>query len=118
MFLMLPAIVFGSSLGGFRQPVQHGVYTGEIVDVQEQRGLIFKTNEIDTKTNERSSDPVSWCIEESRPELLEKAQRLTDSKAQVRIEYHDEFFVWIKNRCSPSTRGIVNSIEIVGKGGR
>lgn len=111
---MLVIVPSTYALGGFRVPVENGVYTGEIVDVQTQRGWIFETDSMVTKTNERSSDTREWCVLEIRPELLEKAQRFAERDVQVRVEYHQDWFVWI-DRCGYN-KPIVDEISVTGGG--
>jgi len=69
-------------------PIESGTYTGQKIDYSHQRGLIFQTNDLTTKTNDRSSTREDWCIPDDKPELVEEVRSLEPGQ-QVEIQYYN-----------------------------
>lgn len=82
--------VFG---GQFATPINAGTYEGETVDYSHQRGLIFQTNDLTTKTNDRSSQREDWCVPDNDQQLVEKVRGIPEG-AEVTITYHRPLFIW------------------------
>ncbi len=99
----------------YHTPIESGEYTGQTIDYTHQRGLIFKTNDLTTKTNDRSSSREHWCVNDQRPELVEKVRSI-DEGDKVRIEYSMPLFVWI-DHCSSGHTKQIDSIEVVDSAG-
>jgi hypothetical protein len=102
--ILLPSAQFV----GFAQPIQSGTYEGQTIDYSHQRGFIFKTNDLTTKTHERSSEREDWCVPDNRPELVDKVRSIGDGE-EVRITYHRPLWIWI-DHCQPGLK-VIDSIE-------
>lgn len=88
------------------QPIQSGTYEGQTIDYSHQRGFIFRTNDLTTKTHERSSQREDWCVPDNRPELVDKVRDIGEG-ADVRIEYYRPLWIW-PDTCEGSLKVIEN----------
>jgi len=90
--LTLIAVVF--LLGaGLRTPIQTGSYTGQVIDYTHQRGIVFQTNDLTTKTNDRSSAREDWCVPDNQPELVKKVRDI-DEGQKIDIKYYAPLWMW------------------------
>lgn len=105
------ALVLGlAALIGFNSPIDSGSYTGQVIDYTNQRGLIFETNDLTTKTHERSSQREDWCVSDNKPQLVEKVKKI-EMGQKVSIEYNRPLWVWI-DHCENGLK-VIQSIEVV-----
>lgn len=87
-------VIVGISIGlaQVAQPIQTGTYEGQTIDYSHQRGYIFQTNDLTTKTHERSSQREDWCVPDNRPELVEKVRGIEEG-SEIRIEYYRPLWI-------------------------
>jgi hypothetical protein len=109
LFAVIAIFIFGGiMLSQFAQPIDDGSYTGQKIDYSHQRGLIFQTNDLTTKTNDRSSTTEDWCVPDNNPELVEQARSI-EAGQQVEITYHKPLWIW-PDTCEGGLK-VVDSIE-------
>lgn len=109
------AVIIGVMVGlmGLNlSPIQDGTYAGSIIDYSHQRGLIFQTNDVTTKTHERSSQREDWCVPDNRPELVEKVRTIGEG-TDVRIDYHAPLWIW-PGTCQSGLK-VIDSIEVINE---
>lgn len=110
--IIIGMIVLGLvTISGFRQPIESGEYTGQKIDYTHQRGLILQTNDLTTKTNDRSSAREDWCIPDNRQELVEKVREL-ESGEKIVINYHAPLWIW-PGTCDSDIQKVIKSIETI-----
>lgn len=95
-------------LSQFATPIESGTYTGQKIDYSHQRGLIFQTNDLTTKTNDRSSTTEDWCVPDNNDALIQKARGIDDGE-RVRITYHRPLWIW-PDTCAGGLK-VLDSIE-------
>lgn len=100
--------------GQFAQPIESGTYEGQTIDYSHQRGLIFKTNDMTTKTHERSSEREDWCVPDDRPKLVEKIRSIGEGE-DVRIEYSRPLWIWM-DTCDGGLK-VIESIDRINRSG-
>jgi len=86
-------IAFMIAVTQLAQPIEDGTYTGQKIDYSHQRGLIFQTNDLTTKTNDRSSTTEDWCVPDNDPQLVNKVRSIDDGQ-RVEIRYHRPLWIW------------------------
>lgn len=112
IFVVTVAIVSLSAM--LHSPIQSGTYTGQVIDYTHQRGIFFKTNDLTTKTHERSSQREHWCVPDNQPELVKKVRSI-DEGTRVDIEYWSPLFVWIDHCGGPNK--LIRNITVVNSTG-
>ena len=106
--IALVAIVIG--IMGFAQPIQSGTYEGQTIDYSHQRGILFKTNDLTTKTHERSSQREDWCVPDNDQPLVDKVRDIEEG-AEVRIEYHRPLWIW-PDTCSGGLK-VIDNVTVI-----
>jgi hypothetical protein len=94
----------------FSTPIEDGSYTGQKIDYSHQRGIIFQTNDLTTKTNDRSSTTEDWCVPDEETQLIEEVREIDDGDS-VRIDYHRPLWIW-PDTCEGGLK-VIDSIETV-----
>lgn len=109
--LTLIALLLGAgiALTGFRTPIESGEYIGQKIDYTHQRGLIMQTNDLTTKTNDRSSTQEDWCVPDNKPELVEKVRNIENGERIV-INYHAP--LWIAPWTCGKPQKVIKSIQL------
>lgn len=105
--VLLLALVFVSQFSG---PIHSGTYEGQTIDYTHQRGLIFQTNDLTTKTHERSSAREDWCVPDNRPGLVEQVRDIGEGQ-RVYIEYYRP--LWIHPDTCMGGLKVIEHIEVV-----
>lgn len=95
-------------------PIESGTYEGQTIDYSHQRGIIFQTNDLTTKTHERSSQREDWCVPDNRPELVDKVRNI-DEGSEVRIEYSRPLWIW-PDTCKGGLK-VIEDIEVTNSTG-
>ena len=108
--LFLAAIVL--AIAQLAVPIQTGTYTGQVIDYSHQRGIIFKTNDLTTKTHERSSAREDWCVPDDQPELVEKV-RAIDEGDRIELEYSRPLWIW-PDTCQGGLK-VIDEIHVVNE---
>lgn len=88
---IIGSAVFG--IMGFATPISSGTYEGEKIDYTHQRGLLFQTNDLTTKTNERSSQREDWCVPDDNQQLVTDVRAIKQGDT-VQITYTRPLWVW------------------------
>lgn len=94
--LVLIALIVGSVylVKGFGEKRGQSEYTGHVVDVVEDKGVIFSPTWVNMKTNPRSSDIQSYCILPSdEEELLPKFYTAMEDGDRYTVEYQRPLYV-------------------------
>lgn len=90
--LIAGVIVLFNGLGSKRGQSQ---YTGHVVDVAEDKGVVFTPDWAVMKTDPRSSDKQTFCIRpEDGSELLPQFYSAMESGDRFTVTYHRPLFVW------------------------
>ena len=107
---ILVAVIGGGvlMLSQFATPIEDGSYTGQKIDYSHQRGIIFQTNDLTTKTNDRSSTTEDWCVPDGEDELIKEVRNIEDGE-RVTIDYHRPLWVW-PDTCAGQLK-VIDSIE-------
>lgn len=106
--LFFVLVIISLPLGQFATPIEDGTYTGQKIDYSHQRGIIFQTNDLTTKTNDRSSTTEDWCVPDGNDELIEKTRAIDDGE-RVRITYHRPLWIW-PDTCAGGLK-VIDTIE-------
>jgi len=96
------------AVGQVAQPINSGTYEGQKIDYSHQRGFVFKTNDLTTKTNDRSSTREDWCVPDNNQELVDKVRDI-DEGDYVRIEYYRP--LWIHPDTCAGQLKVITSIS-------
>ena len=110
--IVLALIVYGFlGLGSARAESQ---YTGVVVDVVEDKGIVFRPSWVNMKPNARSSDIQEYCIHPQRSEGL--TDRLYSASEQgVRVTVTYERPLWVSPaQCEPG-QPILTGVTPVNK---
>jgi len=97
---------------GFAQPIESGTYEGQKIDYSHQRGLIFQTNDLTTKTNDRSSTTEDWCVPDNNDALVQQVRNIEEGE-YVRIEYTRPLWIW-PDTCQGGLK-VITDIETVNE---
>lgn len=86
-------------------------YTGEAVDSENERGLIFQTTQIHLKTDDRSSEAETFCVHpDNRDEQVDVLREAARGDDRVTITHSRPYFVPIWE-CEAGT-SIVRDVEV------
>jgi len=111
LIILVAATAAGAvALAQFSTPIEDGSYTGQKIDYSHQRGIIFQTNDLTTKTNDRSSTTEDWCVPDGETQLIEEVRTIDDGDS-VRIDYHRPLWIW-PDTCEGGLK-VIDSIETV-----
>lgn len=97
-------------------PIDSASQRGEIMTVEESKGIIFKTSNLKLKTGEHADAVEQFCLDKNDPnqeKLIRKARTISESGQRVEINYHQEF-ITSPNRCGKDKR-IVDEIVRIGE---
>jgi hypothetical protein len=109
--LLIGAIAtIGIALSQFATPIEDGTYTGQKIDYSHQRGIIFETNDLTTKTNDRSSTTEDWCVADNNDELVQKVRNIEDGQ-RIKLTYHRPLWIW-PDTCEGGLK-VIDSIQTV-----
>jgi len=98
---------------GFGTPIGDSTYTGVVVDVQHEEGLVWQTSQVVAKSNAEASDQQAFCmVNPSDSGLLEKSRNTLNDGERVKIQYHRP--LWIPLWECPNGALIMDDIEPIG----
>lgn len=103
-------IASAAGLSNARAPSE---YSGHVVDVEQDRGTVFRTTQLNMKTHPQASSSETFCIQDGDEEILETAKNATRNNDRVTIEYSRPYFVWIGD-CESDT-SIVQDITVTNQ---
>lgn len=111
--LIVVALIIGMffGLGTARAPSD---YSGHVVDVELDKGMVFRTSQAHLKTHRRSSEGEVFCIPQEREdELGDKLRTAMREGHRVTIEYSRPYIVspW---HCDATT-SVIRDIEVVNE---
>lgn len=109
--VLIAVIIVGWAAFGISQVRSPSVYTGQVVDIEVDKGILFRTSQVHLKTHLRSSDSQTFCIHPDNQD--EQVQILRDAlrnESRVSIEYSRPLWVPI-NDCDVGL-SIVGRIEV------
>lgn len=86
-------------------------YTGQVVDVEYEKGMLLQTTQLKVKTDRRSSSHETFCIRIPEDEQhVQTARRALEEGDRVEITYSRPLYVGVWE-CAQGT-SIVQEIEI------
>jgi len=102
-----------ASAAGFGTPIGDSTYTGVVVDVQHEEGLVWQTSQVVAKSNAEASDQQTFCMMNPVDSgLLEKSRNTLNDGERVKIQYHRP--LWIPLWECPNGALIMDDIEPIG----
>jgi len=105
----LSLLVFG--LAGLGSARADSEYTGNVVDVVEDKGMLIRPSWVNMKTDARSSDIQQYCLREDDEQL--KQQFYTSMKSGDRVTVSYSRPLWVSPLECDSGHAIVHDIEAV-----
>lgn len=110
--IVIVSLVYG--FAGYTTPRGESQYTGQVVDVVEDKGLIFKPTYVNMKTHRRSSTHEKFCIlDQNREEQLSKLYNALENGDRVTVTYSAP--AWVRpSKCGAESMAIVRSINVSG----
>lgn len=91
VFVVIPGLLGFMGISSMRA---ESTYTGYVVDVEHDKGVLFRTSQIHLKTHPRSSAVEEFCIHPSNEkEQLEKARQYLQQGEKVDVTYHRPLYV-------------------------
>lgn len=110
---MVIAVVLGTlGLGTPRAPSE---YSGQVVDVENDKGFVFQTSQVHLKTGPQSSSAETFCVHpDNKDEQMPVLRGALSNGSRVTVEYERPYFVgrW---ECENDT-SIVTDVEIEDQG--
>lgn len=86
-------------------------YTGQVVDIEHEKGLFLKTSQVHLKTNLESSEAETFCVHPSEvDEHLPILRRALRNNQQVTISYSRP--LWVSPSECQSGLSMVDDVEI------
>lgn len=107
LFLAFVVISAVGGITGLGTPRGESVYTGYVVDVEDDKGLIFRTSQALVKTDQESSVAEQFCLDDESD--VEAAKEFLQNGEKVDIEYSRG--VWVNPFDCQSELSVTNSIE-------
>lgn len=109
-FLVLGLIAISMITGylGIGEPRGDSTYTGTVVDVEHNRGFIFRTSQVMVKTDQRSSVAEEFCL--PTEEKVQKAKEFLSSGDQITVQYNRPLYV--NPFTCDSSLSVVRSMEV------
>lgn len=93
---------------GFGTPRGQSQYTGHVVDVEHDKGIVLPTTQVHMKTNPRSSSKETFCVmDEQNPEHLERLRGAARNNSRVTVTYSRPLFVW-RGKCDTGLSVVKN----------
>lgn len=107
--ILLVVFVVGSLGAGLGDKRSESAYTGNVVDIENERGLLFVTTQVHVKTDRRSSKAETFCVHpDNRDQLVTLREGLhTDSRVTITYERPRYVPVWT---CEQGT-SIITDVE-------
>jgi len=81
--LLIAVMVFATM--GLGTPVGESTYTGQIVNAQSDKGMVFKVDTVTARTGDDASVDEEFCVLEES--LLEDSKRFVGTGERVEIAY-------------------------------
>lgn len=101
-------------LAGLGDQRAESEYTGHVIDVVEDKGVIFRPSWVNMKTNPRSSDVQKYCIHPSdEDELLPEFYEAMEQGHRVTVTYSRP--LWVSPNDCPSGTAIIQDIRVVNE---
>jgi hypothetical protein len=107
--LIVMALVAG--IGAVRHESQ---YTGQVVDIENEKGIILQTSQAHLKTDSRSSEHETFCIHPDNREQLEPLRQTLRDGQRVTITYERPMYVPVWT-CQSGT-SIITDIDVSDSG--
>lgn len=103
-------------VGGVGDQRATSQYTGEVVDLENERGVLLRTTQVHLKTDAQASSSETFCvIDENRDEQLPVLRDAARNGHTVTVTYERPLYVplW---ECEKDT-SIIRDVEIRQEGG-
>lgn len=110
--ILLLALFF-HAIGGVSSARAESEYTGHVVDVVEDKGIVYRPSWVNMKTSPRSSDIQQYCIHpDDEARLLPKFYEAMEGGYRVTVTYSRP--VWVSPFDCPSGTSIIQDIRRAG----
>lgn len=111
LFIAGLVLVGGMILAGYLgvgEPRGESTYTGYVVDVEHDRGYIFRTSQLMIKTDTESSIAETFCLNSEQD--VENAKTYLEDQEKIQVEYSRP--LWVNPFQCQSGLSIVNNMEL------
>lgn len=80
-------------VSGFGAPVAESTFTGQVADVEEDSGLVWKTTEVSIKTSAEATEPEKFCVAPGKEdEILPVLRQSQETGDRVTVTYERGYF--------------------------
>lgn len=101
-------VVLIGGISDYRAPSD---YTGQVVDLEVERGLVFQTTQAHLKTHRRSSEAETFCVHPSNhDEQLPQLREALQNGSRVTVTYSRPRYIPIWE-CESGT-SIIREVEV------
>lgn len=101
----------GVAVQGIGEQRSTSDYSGHVVDVENQRGIVLQTTQIHLKTDKESSNAETFCVHpDNRDEQLPKLRQAVNSGDRVTVTYSRPLYVPVWT-CEAGT-SIIRNVEV------
>lgn len=101
-------------LAGLSSQRGESTYTGQVVDVEVEKGVVFQTTQGKLKTHRRSSTVETFCVHPSNhDDQVPKLKQALERGDRVRITYSRPLYVSIWD-CEAGT-SIIRDVEVMNE---
>lgn len=104
MIVMLALFVTGVFFG-FGGQVSESQYAGDVADVEEDSGIVWKTTQVEIKTDAEATEPETFCVAPKRTgEILPPLRQAQSDGDRVTVTYERGYVepMW---KCEGTTDG-------------
>lgn len=108
--LAITLVVSGVLISGFGSSRAESQYTGQVVDIENEKGVVLQTTQANLKTNPRSSEHETFCIHPDNREQLQPLRESLRNGQRVTITYDRPLYVPVWT-CKGGT-SIITDIEV------
>lgn len=100
LFIVVVALAAAGHHAGVDTPRGESEYTGYVVDVEHNKGLVLKTTQVHMKTQPRSSSKETFCVMDKKTDHLQALRNALTNQSRVTISYSRPVYVSRFN-CNP-----------------
>jgi hypothetical protein len=97
---------------GFGIPVAESNYSGDVADIQDNRGIIWETSSVEIKTDSEATEPVTFCIAPGdTSEFIPMLRYAQEENLRVTVTYDRGYFEppW---KCGKGSDRVLTDVEI------
>ena len=83
-------LFFATGIGSVRG---ESTYSGEVVDLENQKGMIVQTSQVHMKTDATSSSSETFCVHPDNREQMDTLRQAASSGQQITVTYERPLYV-------------------------